>query len=245
MWVLTASGPDLAMERGQADVVALKENAEARQKMLKRFKWGDSIDPRGDCVFIEGPDRFTIQVPPGVYQLFPGQDGNFDAPRLVQNVDGDFSLVVKVEPFELQGESPEGRKKSAYQGAGLVVWHDSNNWIRTLWSQRPPVGANPFEHTHVQEGGITLRDAIRDLKPGQQYLNLERNGKTFRVRWGTDGKTWDPFVALPAVDFPQKLRVGLLAVNESTAGFAPQFEAYRVDLVPPNQLVVPRPGPKD
>jgi serine/threonine-protein kinase len=213
---------------------ARMEHDQAKVGKFQRFDWGDAFDPQGDCRFEEGPGRFIIRVPAGSHELFPGQNNNFDAPRLLRaaDPDGDFSAVVKVQPFELRGEALLGVEKSPYQGAGLLVWHDSKNFIRFLIARTNALDPGPIEHTFMFEGGNTKIERITPLGGRQCYLNLERQGRSFRIRWGTDGKQWGNFATLPEVDYPRKLRVGLVALNISTQEFAPQFEEYRVEPLP-------------
>jgi hypothetical protein len=225
-WTLASQGPLPERDPMMAEAIQPRD---ADVGMVQHFDWGDAVDPRGECRFHEEAGRFTMHVPGGNYQLLPGMDHNFNAPRLLREVDGDFSAIVEVQPFDIKGQPLPGVGSSPYQGAGLVVWQDSKNYIRYLIARMPKVGGpGPCAHTLVFAGGNSRLEKINELQPNQRYLNLERQGKTYRVRWGTDGRTWDDAIALPEVDFPRRMQVGLLAVNMSTQEFAPVFEEYRV-----------------
>jgi serine/threonine protein kinase len=237
---------DAAPDRERASEMNDKA-AVTRAPQGKRFDWGDAVDPAEDCRFVEEPGRFTIHVPAGIHDFFRGSNSNFDAPRLLREVDGDFSAVVNVKPFDLKGIAPPGlnlptpRVRPAididmdprpFQAAGLLVLENRENFIRYVMAKPGVEGKFRAEACAWTWREADAKPYSCELKPGQHYLNLERQGKTFRIRWGADGKNWREFVNLAEVDFAHKLQVGLLAVNNSTQSFSPQFEGYAVDLLP-------------
>jgi serine/threonine protein kinase len=223
----------IARQRGAGEPMAadlIPPDAQAGK--TQRFDWGDAIDPRGDCRFFDEPGRFTIHVPAGNHDFFPGQDRNFDAPRLLREVDGDFTAFVKVHPFDLTGKALAGVEMSPYQGAGLVVWHDSRHFLRVLITRAPAVGGNnPCMQCYFLAGDKG-QERFTGLEPDERFLNLERLDNVFTIRWSADGKTWSKPIELPDVEFPRRVQVGLLAVNISTQWISPQFGEYTVDLLP-------------
>src|SRR2546425_12738859 len=82
-------------------------------------------DPRNDARYntAERPGFLRISVPPCAASdqcndLFPGN--NFDAPRFVQRINGDFTVMTRLE-FDPHHQ---------YQGAGILAWQDENNFLR-------------------------------------------------------------------------------------------------------------------
>ncbi|HWB14576.1 MAG TPA: hypothetical protein VG826_35455 [Pirellulales bacterium] len=70
--------------------------AEGEDKKLQIIEgWGTVTDPLGDCsIESEGP-KLIVKVPGGTHDLNPVV-GGMDAPRVLQSVEGDFSIEVKV-----------------------------------------------------------------------------------------------------------------------------------------------------
>jgi hypothetical protein len=202
-----------------------KQDPAARD--LYRFDWGEVFDLTGLYRFAAEPGRLTIAASTGD-RWDDLIKGNFTAPRLLREVKGDFSAVVKVLPFDAKGPD-------AYLGGGLVLWHDNNTFLRYLVARNPPVfGPGPHAHLRVESDGNTRLEQFPPLKDDQRYLNLERRGNTCRVRWGADGKTWGDFVTLPDMNLPPDVRVGLLVLNKSKdADPSVQFEDFRVEPLPP------------
>jgi regulation of enolase protein 1 (concanavalin A-like superfamily) len=216
----------------QADDAIGKESMRTRPDRVQQFNWGEFEDPAGGCGVREDPDRFTMILPPGKRELSPGQDSNFDAPRLLRDIDGDFSAVVKVQSFELKGNAAADSPGSPLQAAGLVVWVNNQNYLRFLITRTPKdAGPSLKQQAYLFEGNFK-QEKMGELAADQRYLNLKREGRIFKVRWGMDGKKWSDFVSFEEVEFPRQLKVGLLAVNVSNDGFAPEFMEFRIDSFP-------------
>src|SRR5205807_2231110 len=112
--------------------------------------------------------------------------------------------------------------------------HDEKNFVRYLIARHARnMQPGPHEHTCVEIGGNPKLKRMTPLRDDQRYLNLERRGNTVRIRWGTDGKTWGDFVALPAMELPPRVKVGLLVVVSIKNGSPSfQFEDFRIDPLP-------------
>ena len=140
---------------------------------------------------------------------------NLTAPRYVKPITGDFQIETRVK------FSP----KENYQGAGLLIFKDNNNYLR-------------FERAYggVGGGGEGLRI---DVKSGREYnpiitpndipteisevdLKIVRTGKVFTAYWRSDEESeWreaGEFIS----DFPETILAGVVACNtarEVTAEF--------------------------
>jgi hypothetical protein len=115
--------------------------------------WGEVIDPDGDCKFgIEG-GTLTIAIP-GTDHSLSLERGQMNAPRVLQEVEGDFVAQVKVSgpfPIGAQGVVPTRRP---FHGAGLLLWQDQDNYIRLERAELVVSGRNmSFASFELRRGG--------------------------------------------------------------------------------------------
>jgi len=141
---------------------------------------------------------------------------NRTAPRYVKTITGDFQIETRVK-FQ---------PTANYQGAGLLIYKDGNNYIR-------------FERAYggVGGGGSGLRVDVRttddyktvtspdDIKTdlGEVELKIVRNGRTFTAFWReNEDAEWREAGEFES-DYPDTILAGLVACNtarEITAEFA-------------------------
>jgi regulation of enolase protein 1 (concanavalin A-like superfamily) len=194
------------------------------QAILALPGWDEWHNPTGKYRINGNAARLTIAALPGDHDdnLI---HGNFQAPRVLRNVQGDFSVTVKVAPFDAFDDD------AFYVGGGLLVWHDQKSFVRYLIARNArTMGPGPHEHTRAELDGNTKLERMTPLRDDQRYLNLERRGDTIRIRWGADDKTWGDFVTLPRMDLPARVKVGVVMVT-SVQDAAPsvRFEDFRID----------------
>lgn len=141
---------------------------------------------------------------------------NRKAPRYLKTVTGDFQIETRVKFLP----------KENYQGAGLLIYLDEDNYIR-------------FERSYggFGGGGEGIRFDIRDpqgfrpiVKPGEIQtgaktvgLKIVRKGQQFTAYWRLDDNTeWEKAGEILS-DYPDTVLIGLVACNtaeEITAEFA-------------------------
>jgi hypothetical protein len=86
--------------------------------------WGEVIDPDGDCDFAF--DKGTLKVSiPGKDHALAMERGQINAPRVLQEVKGDFVAQVRVSGDFASGTTSLVGERRAFRGAGLVLWQDS------------------------------------------------------------------------------------------------------------------------
>ena len=90
--------------------------------------WGEVIDPDNDCKVEEKGNVLAIEVPGTIHDLDADND-RFNAPRVIREVSGDFSVTVKVVGGFKPGAKSTKPKGVPYNGAGIFVWQDSDNYI--------------------------------------------------------------------------------------------------------------------
>jgi hypothetical protein len=91
--------------------------------------WGQKVDPDNDCTFEVQGAGLDVTVPPTPHDLSV-ELARTNAPRVLQEVVGDFTLRVKVcgvlrptAPGSVEGRLP-------YQAAGVLVWSNEDNYLR-------------------------------------------------------------------------------------------------------------------
>jgi regulation of enolase protein 1 (concanavalin A-like superfamily) len=212
----------LALGPGQARAAGTPEPEPTGRPL---GEWGLAIDPDRDCTFDPGERRLAVKVPGTLHDLNP-DSGKLNALRVVRPVEGDFVVRVKVAgDFQPGGRSTNPRGVP-YNGAGIVIWSDSDNFIRL---ERGAMLRGGRVGTYVafeeREGGY--RGAVHNevFPAGPCYLRLERKGSRILGAVSLDGSRWKQLQPIDTV-WPDRLKVGLLAINSSTEPFAPAFEEF-------------------
>jgi serine/threonine-protein kinase len=201
--------------------------------------WGDWFDPKGDCQFEIKEGKLAIAVPAGVHKLDPrfkvggAADewftSNQDAPRILQDVEGDFILRAKLASFppaNVDAASLSGSK--SMRGAGLVVWQDERSYLKFIGYQpgdgKAKFGAAGSRFWHFEAGkGSQSGDAV--VLP---YVEIERQGQTIHLRGSKDGKDWDFYHQRLSWTPQNQLKVGVVAINASHSPFHFVFEEFKL-----------------
>ena len=118
-----------------------------------------------------------------------------------------------------------------WQGAGLLVWWDMANYVRFERAQLTVQGQSlDYASFEVRQNGQVLEYANATAHPVEgksTYLKLERHGDKLTGSFSADGADWTPL--LPAdLKWPQALRVGVSASQDTTTPLNVQFEDYKL-----------------
>jgi S1-C subfamily serine protease/regulation of enolase protein 1 (concanavalin A-like superfamily) len=192
---------------------------------------GPLVDVAKNCKTSRDDGSLTIEVPAGVHLLSAELDIK-NSPMVLTDVDGDFTAQVKVAGAMLPGSEPARYRGKAlpftFQGAGIVLWQDKNNYLRFERS----VGTAGNKLTMVNR---LLLEACKNGKPaghiylnvpeGPLYLRVARANGGIQCMFGPDGKKWISFKTL-AVAFPARAHVGLSASNASKETLPARFEEF-------------------
>jgi regulation of enolase protein 1 (concanavalin A-like superfamily) len=191
----------------------------------KLADWGLAIDTGKDCEFDPQKKTLTMRVPGTWHDLNP-DTGKLNAPRVIREVEGDFLIKVKVEGEFKPGGKSTNPRGLPYNGAGIIIWSDSENFIRlergALLRKDKITATAAFEE---REGGY--RGAVHNItsQPGPVYLRLERKGSRIFGAVSFDDSSWTALKPIDTV-WPAKLKVGLSAINSSSQPFAVQFTDF-------------------
>ncbi|HLW66270.1 MAG TPA: protein kinase, partial [Gemmataceae bacterium] len=203
--------------------------------------WGEVLDPDGDCK-IDGADtKVALQIP-GKFHSIDGR-GNRNSPRVLREVDGDFSVQVKVAS-SVRVDLSSGLKNGLYRAASLLVWGDEKIMIRLdREAQRGDGQSASFCRLKADLQSVSAfvidgkeRDYIDGVQDVATLLRIERRQGKFGASYSQDGgKQWvhmtpQPF-AMPSMT--GKVKVGVAAVNITSQPMAVEFEDFRVDPLEP------------
>ncbi len=196
--------------------------------------WGTVTDPDGDCTVTEGKGKLTIKVPGSLHDLYPLQKDKkkrLNAPRVLQQVKGDFVATVKVTADWKPGDALPGSSTVPYNGAGLLVWAEEDDFVRlerNVFVRKVSISyTTPFQF----QGGNQVNNAqtTQDefFKGKSTWVKVERRGEKLTTSISHDGKEWTETATLRA-KYPETVRVGVEAVNSSDKEFVVEFAEFKI-----------------
>ncbi len=187
---------------------------------------GALIDPLNDCKLQREGKGVSLQIPATLHAFDPDR-GVADAPRALTDVAGDFVAQVKISGTFRPGTAPLPNLPITFQGAGILVWQDMNNYIR-LDRAAGYFGDRGMVHHVLVESrndGRPGKGAMVPTRDGPTVIRLERRGGEFTCTYSSDGKTWLP-VKKVSLTLPNKLGVGVSATNVAPRPFTPRIEDF-------------------
>src|SRR5262245_15369410 len=210
-----------------------KEDDTARMRRI----YGQTDDPDKDCAFEMVGEKLRIKIPAKHHSLNPNP-GRMNAPRVVKEVEGDFTVTVRVTFPIRPAPGPEADKDFlAFATAGLIAWADGDSVQFVRKEHR--LGQKPRESfsrrwTRIRPGEKGVSDAVRALEltggPDSAYLCLERKEQKVTASFSRDGKEWSPQnrIASVEVEWKEKVKVGVIAENGYNAAFEATFDEYKL-----------------
>jgi len=205
------------------------------KKTQKIEGWGTVTDPDGDCKVMGDQRKLTVTVPATNHNLHPVRGTN--APRVLREVEGDFTATVKVTgTFKPGVKATAGLSSTPMNFGGLLLWDGDKNYLRLErnagWGkdQKLMCFAPGFEYW--KDGKIKTYnkriEAADFFKGKSTWLKLERKKDNVTAHYSHDGKEWTEAMQA-AVEFPKKVQIGVAAVNSSDAPFTVEFEELKVE----------------
>jgi len=162
--------------------------------LKSEWEW---MDPSGDSGYSLSSEASWLEVRAASGSNLHGS--NFDAPRLLQEISGDFGVEVKMKAAldDLPSVS------------GLLVWKDEENYIRFergmhLKDEISLAGNVQGEYNHFGRGMLASEIL---------YLRLERIGDRFSAYCSSDGENW---MTCGDVRFPAEdpIQIGIHAIGK-------------------------------
>jgi len=195
--------------------------------------WGDVTDPDSDCEIQIKKSKLLITVPGTLHDLNP-RNNKINAPFVLQEVEGDFSVQVKVSGDFQPGEKSTAPNSPPFNGAGLLLWQDDKNYLRlerNVWfASDGKYTCHPPLFEQCQNGEYTNHNPTTTTEPffkNATYLRFERRGDKITSALSYDGKTWSIVKEITAPYSP-KVKVGVDAINTSAKPFMVEFDEFKL-----------------
>jgi regulation of enolase protein 1 (concanavalin A-like superfamily) len=205
------------------DKAAAPDHAAADEKPAQTVKgFGAVVD--GDCQITEQV-RVTITVPKTTHDLTYARESAYtkmNAPRIVQDIKGDFSLAVKVEAFPFPKPNTSSNNRYCFVSSGLLIWQDERNFIRL---ERAALGGQnqPYVWLECFVDGKSETTKRREIDDKDTYLRITRIGDKFTFATSEDGLDWTE-IENEEVKLAEQLKGGVMAINTTTDDFSTTLE---------------------
>ena len=192
---------------------------------------GSVVDPKGDCTVAVKGDTVSITVPGTYHDLAPARGyDNLDAPRVLQDAQGDFALQVRVRKFEQPNPNTGVNTENplSYVSSGLLVWQDSLNFIRFQRAANADSGFVGTFGQYISKGKLIGGSRI-ELADEDTYLRVERKAGKFMLAQSRDGKTWTT-VRTRGKDLTlqDKVKVGVFVINATNRQITHELTDFRL-----------------
>ena len=181
--------------------------------------WGQVVDPVGDCTFNRAEGKFTIRVPGAYHDLWPVK-GQVNAPLVLQEVAGDFTIEVLVEEVtkaEPDTVLPAMASKASFHAGSLIIWQDAKNFVRFDRTDMHSRGrAITACYLHIFQDGERTAELAPVVPDRPTHLRLTRKGDRVTAAYSQDGaKTWRS-LAQQKVTLAEKIKAGVSALNNTS-----------------------------
>lgn len=195
--------------------------------------FGKIIDPDGDCSFKVRNGHITLTIPGGIHDI-SSYNKKLNAPRILQDVEGDFTVTVKVSGDFEPGDAVRGSGTAPFNGAGLLVWDGERNYLRLerdVWvtsDGKLQSYAPLFEYWRNGKNRTARAGSSRPFYEGRAtFLRIIRTGDEVQVAVSHDGIKWINVDSV-AVQFPKTVKVGVAAINTSNKPFTVEFSDFKL-----------------
>jgi len=210
--------PDALRRYGKAHLLMepVKDPAEGMQaesiddfsveQLSSVWNW---VDPKGDCSYeIEG---YLLVHVPSDHDLWVQ---NFDAPRLLQPISGDFMVETKIM------DGSNGKKSG-----GLFIWSDESSFAR--FEMASSIAWEGTVYYGALADGNPMHPGIHPFEAEEAYLRVERQGNRFTGYISSDGENW---YRCGWVDMPMEdpIQVGIHALCPESPATSTRFEYFRI-----------------
>jgi hypothetical protein len=203
---------------------------------------GALVDPSKDCRLDKDEKslKVRIEVPGKLHTLSPELKSRantpyHNSPMTLAEVDGDFMAQVAVTG-EISPGSVVPKERAVrdlpftFQGAGLLLYQDKNNFIRleragsVVTARATPLHRLVVEI--VRDGKQAIKPIYLDVPEGDTKLIMVRRKGRIRCMFGPSGSNSIYTFREFAMNFPSKVKVGLSATNISAEPFSANFEGF-------------------
>ncbi|MDF2613434.1 MAG: hypothetical protein K0S71_1220 [Clostridia bacterium] len=178
-------------------------------------------------------DKITITTDPETdyWQKTYYGFSNDNAHAFVTETEGDFSFTIKTE-FD---------SKRTYDQCGIIMYQDSNNWIKASIEHEDGVHSRLGSVvTNLGYSDWATTDISSDIK--EMYYRLSRRGQDFYIENSYDGKCFKQMRMLHMHQMIHKAAIGIYACSPLKSSFKCTFSEMLLETCKwrayetPNQL---------
>lgn len=179
-----------------------------QQDDLGGWTW---IDPSSASSYdLKNPSHYLHMYSPGTVDEDMNPNNNTQAPRLIQPVNGDFSIETQVDFIQQPG---------TFQGAAILIWQSDSKFIRleiSAWNNKY-YGVN-FVYYDMSDPNNNFHDLSSKLlaTPPTVKLRLERRGNVFSGAWQQGTGEWNPINKTYTMT-AEPVQAGLILMNSAIA----------------------------
>ena len=194
--------------------------------------WGASEDPAGESNIKAEGTTLVIKTPDAYLDNFP--PGKVNAPRVLQEVVGDFTAEVKVahlDPSQTDSVLKSlGSFPTAYHAGILLVRVNDKNFIRFEKGSKNTKGVQATTcELQVWENGKRMLYVPEDIEDVVVHLRLERRGDLLLSSFSKDdGKTWKQLPEHKLDTLKGAAKVGISLTNNTEPGCTVKFQDLKV-----------------
>ena len=175
--------------------------------------------------------KFTIKVPGAYHDLWPVK-GKVNAPLVLQEVAGDFTIEVLVEEVakaEPDTVLPGLASTASFHAGSLVVWQDAKNFVRFDRTNMNKGGrATTACYLHIFQDGARTAELAPAVPDRPTHLRLTRKGDRVTAAYSQDSaKTWTS-LAEQKIKVGDKLKAGVSALNNTSRENVVRFAELKI-----------------
>ena len=194
--------------------------------------WGKKEDPAGGTT-IELQDTTLVMTTPAAYvDNYP--PGKVNAPRVMQEVSGDFVVEVRVthlDPSQTDSVLKSlGSFPTAYHAGALIVRTNEKNFIRFEKGSKNTKGKRATTcELQVWENDKRMFYVPEDIEDVVVHLRLERQGDLLLSSFSKDdGKNWKELPKYTLDTLKDTVSVGVSLTSNTDPGCTVKFQDFKV-----------------
>jgi regulation of enolase protein 1 (concanavalin A-like superfamily) len=193
--------------------------------------WGEAQDPDRDSKITQTADKIQIEVPGTYHDLWP--EGKVNAPRVLRDGSGDFTFEVQ-SSGEVTAAEGTAISRNPFLAATIVLWVDEKNFVRLDRASVFRDGKQIFfAYFHVFVNGKRTVQLSTDFESKPTWLRLVRRGDKITASARQDASAaWRSFPQ-QTVKLPDKVKVGVAALNNTNQPFTAEFADLKITEGPP------------
>ncbi len=182
---------------------------------LNKYKWMNQ--PKH---FVVDKNRLIIETEPGtdLWQRTYYGFQNSNAPAFLQEVEDDFSFVVKTE-FE--------ESSFLYDQCGLLLFIDNENWVKaSVEFENEQFSRLGSVATNLGFSDWATIDISSDIS--EMWYRISRRGQDFYIENAVDGKSWKQMRMFHLHKTAEKVSVGVYACSPLQSSFNGVFSEFGI-----------------